>query len=223
MRRLNAKPMARPGRNEGSARFWDFIARRYARTPVPDEAVYQEKLTRTRAYLAPEMTALEFGCGTGSTAVAHAPYLQRIVAIDVSAKMIEIARGRAAEAGVDNVEFAHMSFERFEAEDSAFDVVFALSILHLVRDRPATLAKVWRLLKPGGVLVASTAALAEDMNWMRGIAAVGACAGLLPKVAFFTAQDLVDEAERQGFLVEERWKPGKGKALFLVARKPAAA
>lgn len=219
---MTEAPKARRKGSEGSARFWDRMAKRYARTAVPDEAVYQEKLARTRAYLRPEMTALEFGCGTGSTAIAHAPFLQRIHAIDVSANMIAIARGRAADAGVSNVDFAQTSFERFAAEDATFDAVFGLSILHLVEDRPAAIAKAWRLLKPGGVFVTSTAALAEDMNWLRWIAAAGAFLGLLPRVAFFTSQDMVAEQERQGFVIEERWKPGKGKALFLVARKPEA-
>ncbi len=214
--------MAQAKRNEGSARFWNLIAKRYARTPVPDEASYREKLRRTQAYLRTDMTALEFGCGTGSTAIAHAPYLKQILGLDISTKMLEIARGRAAEAGATNVEFKETSFERFEAEDATYDVVFGLSILHLVADRPAAVAKAWRLLKSGGLFVTSTAALAEDMAWIRWIAAPAAFLGLLPKVAFFTSDDLVAEQERQGFVIEERWKPGKGKALFLVARKPSA-
>ena len=52
-----------------STRFWDRIAERYARKPVPDEAVYQEKLKVTREYFRADTDVLEIGCGTGSTAI----------------------------------------------------------------------------------------------------------------------------------------------------------
>ena len=88
---LDTKPTAPP-----DARFWDRIARRYARTPVPDEAIYQKKLSLTRKWMTPQMHVLEFGCGTGSTALKHAPFVNRILALDISAKMLDIARGKAA-------------------------------------------------------------------------------------------------------------------------------
>jgi ubiquinone/menaquinone biosynthesis C-methylase UbiE len=73
-----------------SARFWDRIAKRYARRPVTDEAAYQKKLQVTREYFNSESEVLEFGCGTGSTAIAHAPHVNHIHAIDISSKMIKI-------------------------------------------------------------------------------------------------------------------------------------
>ncbi len=57
--------MARP------ARFWIFVARRYAKNPVSDEGVYQEKLQIKQGHFRPEMEVLEIGCGTGATAIAH--------------------------------------------------------------------------------------------------------------------------------------------------------
>ena len=88
-----------------SSRFWDRVAARYARKPVADEAAYQKKLAMTREVLRPDMEVLEFGCGTGSTAIANAPYVKEIQAIDISEKMLEIARTKAEAAGVENVRF----------------------------------------------------------------------------------------------------------------------
>jgi len=62
-------------RMNNSAKFWDKVAERYSRQPVADEAAYQEKLQVTREYFQPYMEVLEFGCGTGSTAIEHAPYV----------------------------------------------------------------------------------------------------------------------------------------------------
>jgi cyclopropane fatty-acyl-phospholipid synthase-like methyltransferase len=44
------------------------------------------------------MELLEFGCGTGGTAIIHAPHVKHIRAIDISPRMIEIAKSRAEAA-----------------------------------------------------------------------------------------------------------------------------
>ena len=67
-----------------SAKFWDKIAKKYAKQPVADVPSYEKKLEITRGYLSPETQVLEFGCGTGSTAISHAPFVRHIRAIDHS-------------------------------------------------------------------------------------------------------------------------------------------
>ena len=62
------------------SKFWDKIADRYSKSPVADEESYQRKLQVTREYLRPDMKVLEFGCGTGSTAITHAPFVNHIQA-----------------------------------------------------------------------------------------------------------------------------------------------
>ena len=70
-----------------SDKFWDKFALRYAKSPVSDKVTYQRKLTETQAYLAPDKHILEFGCGTGTTAIYHAPYVQYVDALDISENM----------------------------------------------------------------------------------------------------------------------------------------
>ena len=81
------------------------MAGRYSKSPVADEASYQEKLRVTRTYLQPDSEVLEFGCGTGSTAISHSPHVRSIHAIDISSKMLEIAQGKADWEGIENVTF----------------------------------------------------------------------------------------------------------------------
>ena len=92
-----------------SAGFWNLIANWYAKQRVPDEAVYQEKLRITQGHLRAHMEVLEFGCGTGSTAIVHAPHVRHIRAIDGSSKMIEIARAKADAQGIANVSFQQLT------------------------------------------------------------------------------------------------------------------
>jgi ubiquinone/menaquinone biosynthesis C-methylase UbiE len=202
-----------------SARFWDRIAERYARRPVADEAAYRRKLEITRGYLRPDMEVLELGCGTGSTAIVHAPYVKHVRAIDISSKMIEIARRKADAAGIGNIAFERRAIADLTVPAESLDAVLALSLLHLLEDRDAAIADVHRMLKPGGVFVTSTACLADSMHWFRFVAPIARRLGVIPRVAFFTREDLHGSLARAGFEIELSWLPGKGKAVFVVARK----
>ncbi len=202
------------------ARFWDRIAERYSRKPIQDEAAYQKKLEVTRRYLRPDMNVLEFGCGTGGTAILHAPHVKQIHAIDISSKMIAIAKGKANAAGVGNVTFETSTIEEFSIPEAPFDAVLGLSILHLLEDKAAAIAKVFEMLKPGGVFVSSTACLGDTMKFFKWIGPIGQFLGLMPMVKVFTVEELVNSLTDGGFDIDYRWQPGRGDAVFIVAKKP---
>jgi ubiquinone/menaquinone biosynthesis C-methylase UbiE len=202
--------------------FWDRIARRYSQRPVADEAAYRKKLALTQDLLAPDMSVLEFGCGTGSTALEHASHVSHIKAVDISANMLEIARTRAATADVSNVTFEQSGMADLVEGDASYDVVMGHSILHLLDDRPGAMAKTWKMLKPGGLFISSTPCLGGWIRLLKGVFYIGQRLGKIPPLWFFSEQELVQEMEAAGFHIEQQWQPGKGKALFVVARKPEA-
>ena len=199
-------------------RFWDRIAARYARKPIADEAAYATKLEMTQKYLREDSEILEIACGTGGTAIEHAPYVARVLATDVSAKMLEFGRERAEAAGVENVTFRQAAAEDIDAEDASFDAVLALSLLHLLDDRLPVLANIHRWLKPGGTFVSSTAVLGDTMRWFRFIGPLGHKLGLIPKVRIFTRGELEASITDAGFEIVEAWQPGK-VTDFVIARR----
>lgn len=201
--------------------FWDKIADKYSKQPIGDEAAYQKKLAVTRDYFRSDMEVLEIGCGTGSTAILHAPYVKHIRAIDFSAEMIAIAQSKAKAENIQNVIFEQATIEDLDIPEQSLDVVLGLSILHLLRDKEATIAQIYQLLKPGGLFVTSTVCLGDTQSWFKLIAPVGRFLGFLPFVAVFTAKELADSLTRAGFELDYQWQPGKGKAMFIVAKKPA--
>tara|TARA_R110000868_G_scaffold2384_7_gene17724 strand:+ start:994 stop:1710 length:717 start_codon:yes stop_codon:yes gene_type:complete len=202
--------------------FWDRTAEKYSRDPITDEAAYQKKLEITRRYLRPESEVLEFGCGTGSTAILHAPFVRHIHATDLSGEMLRIARDRAAEAKVENITFELTGFDDIEAAPNSYDAVLGLSILHLLEDRDAAIARVHELVRPGGVFVSSTACLGDKMGFFALLAPIGRFFGLLPVLRVFTVKQLARSIRQAGFEIEQEWQPEKSVAVFIVARKPAA-
>ncbi len=134
--------------------------------------------------------------------------------------MIEIATAKANAANASNVTFETSTIEELSATGQSFDAVLGLSILHLLEDKEAAIAKVFGLLKPGGVFVSSTACLGDTMRFFKWIAPVGRFLGLMPMVKVFTVQELLESLTRVGFAIDYQWQPGKGAAVFIVARKP---
>lgn len=212
---------AAPTAPRADSRFWDRIARRYAAKPVADPEAYAEKLRMTQAALRPDWDALEIGCGTGTTALAHAPHLRSLRATDISPRMIEIARDRAAEVGATNVTLEVAALDEVAAPAGGYDAVLALSLLHLMEDLDAALARIDGLLRPGGLFVSSTACLGDGMGWFRFVAPLARRLGLIPHVAVFGEARLTAAMAARGFVIERRFKPGAKAAVFLMARKPA--
>ena len=132
-------------------RFWNLLSGIYSRQKIGDENAYRKKLAKTQDHFRPDMVVREIGCGTGTTAVIHAPHVADYEGVDFSGKMLDIARTRAADAGVTNLTFRQAALEDLDATGN-FDAVLALSLLHLLEDRDAGIAHVAEMLKPGGVV-----------------------------------------------------------------------
>lgn len=167
------------------------------------------------------MKVLEFGCGTGSTALAHAPFVNHIRAIDFSEKMIAIAEAKRKAADIHNVSFECMTLDKLNVAENSFDIVLGLSILHLMKNWDETICRVFSLLKPGGLFISSTACIADTMKLFKLIAPIGQSIGLLPDLAIFKSAELEEKLRNAGFAIEHQWQPGKNQALFIVASKPA--
>ena len=197
--------------------FWNRIAKYYSKQPVGDEAAYQKKLQITRDYLEPHMEVLEFGCGTGSTAIAHAPFVKHILATDFSSGMIEIAQAKAEAQNIENITFQHISMDDLNLPDETLDAVMGHSILHLLDNWRDVIARVHGTLKPGGVFITSTACIAGTMPYFRFITPFMRLIGLTPQI--FTIKELEQILTTAGFKIDHQWQPVEGQSVFIVAKK----
>ena len=94
--------------------------------------------------------ALEVGPGPGEVSERMQRELDaEVVALDVSARMVELCRGRGVDARVGDVQALPFA-------DDEFDLVVAAWVLFHVPDLDRGLAEITRVLRPGGRLVAAT-------------------------------------------------------------------
>jgi SAM-dependent methyltransferase len=78
-----------------------------------------------------------------------------VVCTDISPEMLAVARDRAAEASIINVEFVDRDAEELEFDDGSFDAVLSRATLMFLPDLPGTLKRLHGFLKPEGRLAAS--------------------------------------------------------------------
>lgn len=204
-----------------SDKFWDKTAEKYARKKIPDEEKYLKKLAETQEFLTQDMHVLEFGCGTGSTAIRHSPYVQKIEAIDISEKMIVIGREKAEAEGITNLSFSRGTLEEFAADSASFDAVLGLNVIHLIPNRTELIAEVARVLKPGGIFVSSTGCLGNSyFRFLRILVPILKPLGVMPDVFIVSEDELAAEIKNAGFTIERQWHYGpQNIEVFIIARK----
>jgi len=120
--------------------------------------------------------ALEIGCGTGAFARALARRCKRVVALDLSAEMIRVARSRSSQ--FENLEFQLADVMTWDFPQSHFEFVCSIATLHHLEQRELLL-KIKDALKPRGVLVVLDLVQSDSFTErMCDVVALGVSSGL---------------------------------------------
>ena len=99
---------------------------------------------------------LDVGCGPGSITLGLAAVAHHVIGVDPEDAEFTEARTYASEHGVDNVEFREGTIYQLHFPDASFDVCTLFSMLETLDDPLAGLAEVRRVLRPGGLIGASS-------------------------------------------------------------------
>ena len=143
--------------DDSSTRSWDAAARDWI--AHADASDYQ------KLFLQPRMLAfagdaagrrvLDLGCGEGSYSRELSRRGARVTGVDGSGTLIDVARQRAAAAGLD-IEYHCLNANALTvATDRAFDLIVASMVLMNVEDYPGAVREAHRVLTPGGMLCMS--------------------------------------------------------------------
>lgn len=100
-------------------------------------------------------SVLDIGCGAGATTLAMARRLGPAgsrLGVDISAPLVEAAQRRAAEAGLDKVEFVAADVQAYAFEAARFDAAISRFGVMFFDDPVAAFANIRRALRPGGRL-----------------------------------------------------------------------
>lgn len=99
--------------------------------------------------------ALDVGCGAGHTTMAVAPYVDEIIAFDLTENMLLEVQSLAEENGISNVSTKQGTVETLPFEDNHFDIIVTRYSAHHWTKPIKAIAECYRVLKPGGLFIVS--------------------------------------------------------------------
>ena len=124
------------------------VAANYARATFHTSS---ERLREVLDLAQPQVTdlALDVATGTGNTAFALAPFVRRVVGVDLTREMLDQARRITAERNITNAEWVLGDACRLPFADETFDLYTVRAAPHHFHDFDAFLRDALRVLKPG--------------------------------------------------------------------------
>jgi ubiquinone/menaquinone biosynthesis C-methylase UbiE/biotin operon repressor len=131
--------------------FFDSVAGRLGKDYVPGKS--WKSMAEALLRLMPPMVIADLGAGEGAFALLLAQRAKKVIAVDTSAKMIEVGREQALRHGVKNVEYRLGDMEEVPIRSAAVDLVFFSQSLHHALHPERALSEASRILAPNGRIV----------------------------------------------------------------------
>lgn len=120
---------------EEGVKYWDREARSYDMKVEKHKERYHKLAQYIIDLTNPKKTdvVMEIGAGTGVASLLLAPKVKKVIAVDISKEMLRIAKERAMEAGVDNIEFVRGTFHNPRIAEKV-DIIITIDSLHCTTD-----------------------------------------------------------------------------------------
>ena len=131
--------------------FFDSVAGRLGKDYVPGQS--WKSVAEALLRLMPPMNIADLGAGDGTFALLLSQGAKRVIAVDTSARMIEVGRELAQRNGIGNVEFRLGDMEEVPIAPAEVDLVFFSQSLHHALHPERALKEAFRILAPGGRIV----------------------------------------------------------------------
>jgi ubiquinone/menaquinone biosynthesis C-methylase UbiE/DNA-binding HxlR family transcriptional regulator len=131
--------------------FFDSVAGRLGKDYVPGKS--WKSMAEALLRLMPPLVIADLGAGEGAFALLLAQRAKKVIAVDTSAKMIEVGRDQALRHGVENVEYRLGDMEEIPIDSASVDLVFFSQSLHHALHPERALEEAQRILVPGGRIV----------------------------------------------------------------------
>lgn len=201
-----------------SEKFWDKSAYNFFIEGEKEKQSYINIIDRIKKYLKTSDIVLDLGCGPGLISNEIADYVKFIYAVDISSKMIEIAKINADFRNIQNIDYAYSTIFDDKYKNGSFDIILAFNILHLLDDNQKTMQHINDLLKPGGLIISVTPCISERIFLNISISLLSFI-GKIPKIKSFKANELKESISNRNFEIIENDRMPDGIIEYIIVAK----
>ena len=156
--------------------------------------------------IGPNDVVVDFGCGPGFYLITLARVAGKVIGIDTSSRMLELAANQAKKNTV-TVELLQSNGTDIRLPDNTVDLIVLVHVFHEVEEKATVLREFRRILKPGGRL-----AIVEKTRPDRMFPAVFSPPIVDPK-------EIVQDIQQEGFGFRQAIPSGKD-SIIICARQP---
>ena len=209
-------------RIEGEQRFWNKVAGKYdnwIKNAFEEQyKVYRQKIS---SYIQQDDVVLEIGTGTGDIAFNIAPNCRKVVGIDITPGMIDVARRKNEELNLDNIKFSVEDAYDLTFHNESFTKVISCNSLQVMKEPEKAIMEGKRVLVTGGEFISITycygdSGFFEQLKLIKWILLYG-----IPEFWLnFKTENLIQLFKNAGFEIIEKeiiWE--KPVVLFLRCMK----
>jgi len=138
-------------RRDSSRAYFDELAGRFGKDYVPGRSwkALAEALIKVLNY----QVVADLGAGEGTLAQLLAQRAEKVIAVDLSPKMVEFGQKLAIQNGLTNLEYRIGDIENPPIDDASLDLAILSQALHHAEHPQRAIDAAFRILKPGGRLI----------------------------------------------------------------------
>lgn len=183
-------------------KFWNILSKTYDQPEKIEDVPGFKCFDHIANNLKATDTVLDIGCARGTLASSLASKAKRVHAIDLSPRRIKIATERFVERKIESIQFSQATIYDEFFNNSSFNVLPAMSVIHLIEYIECTLQKIYQILAPGGTLISLTPFIGEKKS-PRSSVKLFSKLTFLPNIKDYKTEELEQFLRKQSFFLSE--------------------
>jgi ubiquinone/menaquinone biosynthesis C-methylase UbiE len=203
-----------------TASFWDKRSKKYDENIRKHNETYNKTIEKTKKLVTDSDSILDLGCASGEMSLDLASNVKFIHGIDLSGKMIELAKTKIKDKNFNNIKFSQGDIFDQSLEKNSYQAILTFNIFHLLDDIPKSLHRIHELLVPDGLLISQTPCLGERRMIFKVLISFIQKIGMAPPILDLNYPMLESTISNGNFkIIEKEILDQKNGILWIVGRK----